>query len=90
MLIANKLRFIRLFKSSIGHSSATVRFSLAKQACPYGLHANLNSMLTKLVGLFAALLLAANAQFQLALAAGVPCGSAVHGSKVAQDDATRP
>jgi hypothetical protein len=47
-------------------------------------------MLTKLVGLFAALLLAANALFQLALAAGVPWGDAAYGGKVAQDDATLP
>jgi hypothetical protein len=47
-------------------------------------------MLTKLVGLFAALLLAANALFQLALAAGVPWGDAAYGGKVTQDDRTLP
>jgi hypothetical protein len=47
-------------------------------------------MMTQLVGLFAACLLAANALFQLALAAGVPWGNAAFGGKVAQDDGSLP
>lgn len=47
-------------------------------------------MMTQLVGLFAACLLAANALFQLALAAGVRWGDAAFGGKVAQDDGSLP
>jgi len=47
-------------------------------------------MVTELVGLFAALLLAANALFQLSHAARVRYGSAVYGSRVTQDDRTLP
>ena len=47
-------------------------------------------MMTQLAGLFGACLLAANALFQLALAAGVPWGDAAFGGKVAQDDGSLP
>lgn len=47
-------------------------------------------MLTQSIGLFAAFLLAANALFQLALAAGVRWGDAAFGGKVANDDGSLP
>lgn len=47
-------------------------------------------MVTVLVGLFATVLLVANALFQLALAAGVPWGYAAYGGKVAQEDGSLP
>ena len=47
-------------------------------------------MLTQLVALFAAFLLAANAIFQVALAAGVRWGAAAYGGKVARDDGSLP
>ena len=46
--------------------------------------------MTQLAGLFGACLLAANALFQLALAAGVPWGDAAFGGEVAQDDGSLP
>ena len=57
---------------------------------PYEPHANRQCMMAELVGLFAALLLVANALFQLALAAGVPWGNAAYGGKVAQEDGSLP
>lgn len=47
-------------------------------------------MLTQSIGLFVAFLLAANALFQLALAAGVRWGDAAFGGKVANDDGSLP
>jgi len=47
-------------------------------------------MVTQLVGLFVACLLAANALFQLTLAAGVRWGNAAFGGKAAHDDGSLP
>ena len=91
MLIANKLRFIRLFKSSLGiHLLCSFLVDTAGRQGPYEPNANRQCMVTELVGLFAALLLVANALFQLALAAGVPWGNAAYGGKVAQEDGSLP
>ena len=91
MLIANKLWFIRLFKSSLGiRPLRSFLVDAAGRQGPYEPHANRQCMMAELVGLFAALLLVANAMFQLALAAGVRWGNAAYGGKVAQDDGSLP